>query len=153
MPGPATENNAHQEWLDGISDEDGKVRQFVAMPKGSGYSIEAQVTGNDTVCGIQFRVIPTSPAALKSLADAKEREAIHLRRHEIIVVESSFSPLIPIWKPPPGKTWETTPVEYVRSVVMAFTGTRLSRLMFYGKRLNDGKNGLKCLNTSQTSHH
>lgn len=145
----------HQQWLDGISDVDGKVRQFVAMPKGSGYSIEAQVTGNDIVCGIQFEVIPTNPAALKALADAKAREvkALDLRRHEIIVVECEPGTLITIWKPPPGKTWDTTPVEYVRSVAMAYTGAGLHRLLFEGARLCDGKNGLKYLNTSQTSHH
>lgn len=30
-----------QPWLDGIADGDGTVRQFVAMPLGSGYSVEA----------------------------------------------------------------------------------------------------------------
>lgn len=30
-----------QLWLDGIASSDGTVRQFVAMPLGSGYSVEA----------------------------------------------------------------------------------------------------------------
>lgn len=47
-----------QPWLDGIADEDGTVRQFVAMPLGSGYSVEAQVTGNDTKGGMQIEVTP-----------------------------------------------------------------------------------------------
>ncbi len=42
----------HQYWLDGISSKEGHVRQFVAMPSGSGYSVEAQVTGEEVVNGI-----------------------------------------------------------------------------------------------------
>ena len=34
-----------QLWLDGITAQGSMVRQFVAMPLGSGYSVEAQVTG------------------------------------------------------------------------------------------------------------
>lgn len=34
-----------QPWLDGIVKEEGKVKQFVAMPVGQGYTIEEQMTG------------------------------------------------------------------------------------------------------------
>ncbi|KAI1878552.1 uncharacterized protein JN550_000734 [Neoarthrinium moseri] len=47
-----------QRWLDGIVSEDGKIRQFVAKPKGSGFSVEVQVTGEEKVGGIQVEVIP-----------------------------------------------------------------------------------------------
>ncbi|KAF2649096.1 hypothetical protein K491DRAFT_708357 [Lophiostoma macrostomum CBS 122681] len=47
-----------QPWLDGIADSDGTVRQFVAMPFGSGHSIEHQLTGSDTTGGLQFEVTP-----------------------------------------------------------------------------------------------
>lgn len=47
-----------QPWLDGIASDDGRIRQFVAMPKGSGYSVEAQVTGEEKMGGLQFEVIP-----------------------------------------------------------------------------------------------
>lgn len=47
-----------QPWLDGIAAEDGQIRQFVAMPKGSGYSVEVQVTGEEKIDGIQFEIIP-----------------------------------------------------------------------------------------------
>ncbi|GKT53127.1 integral membrane protein [Colletotrichum tofieldiae] len=47
-----------QDWLDGIASEDGKIRQFVAQPKGSGFSVEAQVTGDEKVGGIQIELIP-----------------------------------------------------------------------------------------------
>ena len=45
-----------QLWVDGIAVSPGKVRQFVAAPKGKGFSIEAQITNAETVGGIQFEV-------------------------------------------------------------------------------------------------
>lgn len=48
----------HHAWLDGVAVQDGQVRQFVATPMGSGYSVEAQLTGDDSVGGLQFEVIP-----------------------------------------------------------------------------------------------
>jgi len=47
-----------QPWLDGFVDADSHIRQFVAMPAGSGYSVEAQLTGKDLVGGLQFEVTP-----------------------------------------------------------------------------------------------
>ncbi|KAI4122666.1 MAG: hypothetical protein LQ338_005682 [Usnochroma carphineum] len=49
----------NQLWLDGIASEQGSVRQFVAMPLGRGYSVEAQVTGQEVTGGIQFLVVPS----------------------------------------------------------------------------------------------
>jgi hypothetical protein len=57
-----------QPWLDGIASDDGRIRQFVAMPKGSGYSVEAQVTGEEKIDGMQFELTPIKrgcPASLK----------------------------------------------------------------------------------------
>lgn len=48
----------NQLWLDGITAEAGKVRQFVAMPMGSGYSVEKQITGEEVTGGIQFEITP-----------------------------------------------------------------------------------------------
>jgi hypothetical protein len=47
-----------QLWLDGIAKLNGKVRQFVAVPSGSGYSVEAQIANADAVGGIQILVTP-----------------------------------------------------------------------------------------------
>lgn len=47
-----------QIWLDGVATTDGKVMQFTATPAGSGYSIEAQLSGSDTIAGLQFEVFP-----------------------------------------------------------------------------------------------
>ena len=48
-----------QLWLDGIASADGTVRQFVAMPLGKGYSVEAQVTGKEVMGGLQIEVTPS----------------------------------------------------------------------------------------------
>lgn len=50
-----------QKWLDGIAREAGRVSQFVAAPMGSGYSIETQVSGEDSVGGLQIEIIPAMP--------------------------------------------------------------------------------------------
>lgn len=47
-----------QPWLDGMAIKPGCVRQFVAMPMGQGYSVEAQLTGKEAVGGLQFEVTP-----------------------------------------------------------------------------------------------
>ncbi|KAF8248968.1 hypothetical protein K440DRAFT_660501 [Wilcoxina mikolae CBS 423.85] len=47
-----------QPWLDGIAIEPGVVRQFVAMPLGSGYTVEGQITGDEKFGGFQIEVTP-----------------------------------------------------------------------------------------------
>ncbi|KAK5996409.1 Uba52-like protein [Cladobotryum mycophilum] len=39
-----------------IAVEPGKVRQFVSMPMGTGYSVEAQIMGDETTGGMQFEI-------------------------------------------------------------------------------------------------
>jgi hypothetical protein len=45
-----------QKWLDGINSGKDVVRQFVAMPLGQGYTIEAQLTDEETYGGFQLEV-------------------------------------------------------------------------------------------------
>ena len=47
-----------QPWLDGYCVEKGVIRQFVAMPLGSGYSAEEQITGEAEHGGLQILVYP-----------------------------------------------------------------------------------------------
>ncbi|MBC8737420.1 hypothetical protein F6X40_11450 [Paraburkholderia sp. UCT31] len=47
-----------QPWLDGFAVGEGKVRQFVAMPMGEGYTVEEQLTGVAEHGGLQIIVIP-----------------------------------------------------------------------------------------------
>ena len=50
-----------QPWLDGINAGDGFIRQFLAMPLGLGYTVEAQLTGAEEFGGIQIRVYEPKP--------------------------------------------------------------------------------------------
>ena len=50
-----------QPWLDGINTGRGLIRQFVAMPLGSGYTIEGQLTGSERTGGIQLVVFEPKP--------------------------------------------------------------------------------------------
>jgi hypothetical protein len=50
-----------QPWLDGINAGEGYIRQFVAMPLGMGYTVEAQVTGEERFGGIQILVYEPKP--------------------------------------------------------------------------------------------
>ncbi len=50
-----------QPWLDGIKAGKGIIRQFVAMPLGTGYTVEAQVSGAEQFGGIQIVVYEPRP--------------------------------------------------------------------------------------------
>ena len=47
-----------QPWLDGFNTGRGAVRQFVALPLGSGGTVEGQITGQERYGGIQIMVYP-----------------------------------------------------------------------------------------------
>lgn len=46
-----------QKWLDGVCSGEGLIRQFVAMPLGQGFTIEAQVTNEEEFGGFQIVVM------------------------------------------------------------------------------------------------
>jgi len=50
-----------QPWLDGFCVEKGIIRQFVAMPLGSGYSAEEQIHGKAEHGGLQILACPLKP--------------------------------------------------------------------------------------------
>jgi hypothetical protein len=50
-----------QPWLDGIKTGQGVVRQFVAMPLGLGYTVEAALTGHERYGGIEIAVFAAKP--------------------------------------------------------------------------------------------
>jgi len=50
-----------QPWLDGINAGDGRIRQFVANRLGEGYTIEAQLSGKESLGGMQIRVYEPEP--------------------------------------------------------------------------------------------
>ena len=62
-----------QPWLDGYSIERGVIRQFVAMPLGSGYSAEEQITGEAEHGGLQILVYPMKAEAFERYFRRRER--------------------------------------------------------------------------------
>lgn len=65
----------HQPWLDGINAGEHHVRQFVAMPLGAGYTVEGQLTGSETVGGIQLLVFEPRPGLFPDQPPPPESEA------------------------------------------------------------------------------
>jgi hypothetical protein len=57
-----------QPWLDGINSGAETVRQFVAMPIGEGYSVEAQITGQERTGGIQITTFDPLPGKFPDVA-------------------------------------------------------------------------------------
>lgn len=62
-----------QPWLDGFCVAPGIVRQFVAMPLGSGYTAEEQITGEAVWGGLQVSVTPLTPTAWRRWRKNEER--------------------------------------------------------------------------------
>lgn len=50
-----------QLWLDGINTGRGTIRQFLAMPMGLGYTVEASLSGSEEVGGLQVTVFAPKP--------------------------------------------------------------------------------------------
>jgi hypothetical protein len=50
-----------QLWLDGLNTGEESIRQFVAVPLGSGMTVEGQVSGREAVGGIQLLVFDPKP--------------------------------------------------------------------------------------------
>ncbi|MFI6529174.1 hypothetical protein [Streptomyces uncialis] len=62
-----------QPWLDGINSGRGTVRQFVAVPLGMGATVEGQVTGEETVGGVQLQAFGLGEAAHRAWQAERER--------------------------------------------------------------------------------
>jgi hypothetical protein len=60
-----------QPWLDGYCVKKGIIRQFVAMPLGSGYSAEEQITGEAEFGGLQIMVYPLKPELYRPVRHVK----------------------------------------------------------------------------------
>lgn len=64
-----------QPWLDGYVVEKGLIRQFVAMPLGSGYTAEEQLTGEAQHGGVQIEVYPMRRRAFEKHFQIRRRRA------------------------------------------------------------------------------
>ena len=63
-----------QPWLDGYCVEKGVIRQFVAMPMGSGYSAEEQITDQAQHGGLQILVCPMKREVFERRFPKRERK-------------------------------------------------------------------------------
>jgi hypothetical protein len=62
-----------QPWLDGLNVAKGKVRQFVAMPLGQGYTVEEQIDPQSEFGGIQIEAIPMKKEVYEELKAKREK--------------------------------------------------------------------------------
>ncbi|MDQ2867119.1 MAG: hypothetical protein M3R59_01705 [Verrucomicrobiota bacterium] len=69
-----------QKWLDGINSLSGRVKQFVAMPLGKGYTVEEQVTDEAKFGGIQIGVYD----AREGLFPDEDPHAVERRLKELV---------------------------------------------------------------------
>jgi hypothetical protein len=64
--------SSEQPWLDGYCVKKGMIRQFVAMPLGSGYTAEEQLTGAAEFGGIQIEVFPLKAEKWEAMQNERE---------------------------------------------------------------------------------
>ncbi|KAH6682475.1 hypothetical protein B0J14DRAFT_468361 [Halenospora varia] len=80
-------NDDYQWWLDGIAKSDGKVMQFVAAQVDTGYSVEAQITGKDSIGGLQIEIIPVKRNSLSVFIKSFGYNTFRLEVDEYMTVE------------------------------------------------------------------
>ncbi|HBB97730.1 MAG TPA: hypothetical protein DC054_20310 [Blastocatellia bacterium] len=67
-----------QPWLDGINAGENYIRQFVSMPLGEGYTVEAQVAGSEQFGGIQLIVYEAKPNKFTDRPPRKQESGVAL---------------------------------------------------------------------------
>ena len=112
-----------QRWVDGIATSPGVVGQFVAMKSSDGYSVEAQLTGKETISGLLFEITP-----------AKHIPRQTNTRHPQIFVKTLTGKTISVALPLDSY------VAQLKIVIQDMEGipTDQQRLIFNGKVLENG---------------
>ncbi|OQO11829.1 hypothetical protein B0A48_03556 [Cryoendolithus antarcticus] len=123
-----------QKWLDGIASDDGTVRQFVAMPIGSGYSIEAQITGTDQISGLQIEVTPSKIRKMPLLRNTYVPVGGATSSHTICIKDLCAR----VW------TFEVDAfhlVDHVKGYMETAAGIPMDqqRMIYAGKQMEDGR--------------
>ncbi|KAL5323589.1 hypothetical protein ACEPPN_008128 [Leptodophora sp. 'Broadleaf-Isolate-01'] len=59
-----SESQASQKWIDGVTTIDGTIFQFVGTPSASGYFVDSQIAGKDSLASLQIEVMLTKRKAM-----------------------------------------------------------------------------------------
>ncbi|EFC38876.1 predicted protein [Naegleria gruberi] len=124
----------NQLWIDGIACDETTVKQFVAMPLGSGKTVEEQLTGNADYGGIQFRIYQARKDALSHLPLERQVRTVGGGSMKVLVKTLTGKTIVVY-------TDSNDQIEDVKYAVQMADGTPpdQQRLIFAGKQLEDGR--------------
>ena len=81
-----------QQRLDGMVSGDGQVKQFIAMPMGDGYTVEARTTGQEITGGLQLEITPLRQAPkLEIFVEAQDWKTSYQVQLDMTAVELASS--------------------------------------------------------------
>lgn len=146
----------YQQWFDGFAVSPGVVRQFVAMPLGAGYTVEGQLTGRESVGGLQIEVTPVDVPKWKRLIELanrdnppRERGPTNLGEYQGFRMPHITKDFHLFVKNLTGKSYDIpcsaeSTVDQIKSAIsLAGIPPDQQRLIFAGKQLEDGKSSQK----------
>ncbi|KAI1419500.1 hypothetical protein F5Y12DRAFT_777565 [Xylaria sp. FL1777] len=117
-----------QPWLDGFAVSPGVIRQFVAMPLGTGYSVEMQLTGQETIGGLQFEITPSIPKKQPAYGCTPSRDF----SVTVVTLTGGINHI---------QCSRTDTIDSLKESIQDLEGipTDEQRLIFNGKQLEDGR--------------